>query len=279
MTGAPLTPGRCPAPRSRRAFRSASACRAVEARRPAYAGPLHKTTRYPGRRFTCGQVTNGSSCSGERWPPSRPRQPAARRLRRRSRRLAPRPAGRRSSGGRLPARPRTCSACLSRPMLARARRSGPAAPAAPGSSSQRRVDLGVGAAAAGDHARAAGPHGGRGIGVVAGEDPQARRRRHVPGQVGRGGPADLGAGQARRLRQLGEQRRGDVQPGPFGKNIGVELGTGRGVADAPVVGDQLIGPRGQVVGRDRGDAVRRRARPPPGPAGWRAGRPARRRAR
>lgn len=51
-SGAPLAPGRNPAPRSRRALRSASACRAVEVRRPAYAGPLHKTTRYPGGGFT-----------------------------------------------------------------------------------------------------------------------------------------------------------------------------------------------------------------------------------
>jgi hypothetical protein len=56
--GAPLTPGRGPAPRSRRACRSASACRAFEVRRPAYAGPLHKTTRYPRPRFTPGAVKN-----------------------------------------------------------------------------------------------------------------------------------------------------------------------------------------------------------------------------
>jgi len=50
----PAHAGPEPGARSRRAYRSASACRAVEVRRPAYAGPLHKTTRYPGGRFTRG---------------------------------------------------------------------------------------------------------------------------------------------------------------------------------------------------------------------------------
>src|SRR5690242_1914335 len=90
VTGAPLTPGRNPAPRSRRALRSASACRAVEVRRPAYAGPLYNRTRHPRGRFTGSLITNGS-----RSPPWRKPRP-------RSRRPAPGPAGRRSSGRPYP---------------------------------------------------------------------------------------------------------------------------------------------------------------------------------
>ena len=47
-----------------------------------------------------------------------------------------------------------------------------------------------------------------------------------------------------------------MQPRPFGKNVGVDLGTGCGVADPPVVTGQLVGAGRQVIGRDRGDPGR-----------------------
>jgi hypothetical protein len=119
---------------------------------------------------------------------------------------------------------------------------------------QGRVDLGVSRAAPGDHARPAGPHRGRRVGVIAGEDPQAGCGRDVTGQLARGRAADLGSGQAGRLRHAGEEGGGHGQAGPFRKNIGVELGPGSGVPDGAVVGDQLIGPGRQVIGRDRRDA-------------------------
>src|SRR5580704_14271284 len=133
---------------------------------------------------------------------------------------------------------------------------------------QRRVHLRVGTAAPGYQPRSAGPHRGRRVGVVAGEQPQAPRRRRVRGQVARGRPAELGPGQASRGSHRSEHVRRNTHAGPFGKNIGVELKIGRGLPDTAEVGDQLVGPRGQVVGRDGRDPRRpERRRGPRQPGG------------
>ena len=119
-----------------------------------------------------------------------------------------------------PPRPRSCSAYLRRPMLAprptirsRVRWCRAAASWIAGRQrgGQRRVDLRVGAAAAGDQPRSAGPHRGRRVRVVAGEDPQARRRRDVAGQLAGRRPAELGAGQARGRRQPRRTAAGDTR--------------------------------------------------------------------
>ena len=127
--------------------------------------------------------------------------------------------------------------------------------------------LGVGGRQPGHHPPDAPLGRARHFVVVAGVQAEARRRDGgVPVEGAARVAAELGPGEAAFGRQGSQLGGRDFHPGPFGKQIGVQLGAVCSRGDLAVVRHDLPGRGWQVVGGD--------GREPPGPGGDGRGRQA-----